>query len=733
MKARISAVISGICIGFLTQLFIADLRPLPASLVLTNNVTGKVRLLDRSGTALTESYLNRWNINYQTPLHLIPETLQMLFIFSEDQRFFSHQGNDFKALASAVFNRLMDKSASRGASTISEQVVRMLHPRERTFWSRALELVEARKLEKKFTKAQILEFYLNQVPYSRNRRGVTQAALTYFNRDLETLSLKEMLALVVFVRSPSKFDPTINQSGRKLLERRIELLSQRLASSQSILAARLAEQDLLQPLGFAAPSAAVDASHFIHFARQSIQDKTDNAAALRTSLDLTLQKKLNRILRTRLKNLATLGAKHGALLVVENQTGEILSWVTASASKAAPSYDAVLVKRQPGSTLKPFVYAEALSQGYQANTIINDSPLALGMQAGLKEYKNFSEIYYGPVSMRQALGNSLNIPAILTARTIGVAKLYNTLRQLGFDSLMQDANYYGEGLALGNGEVSLYELVRAYYTLASGGLRRELKALISQPEAKPQRIFSPEVSSIIANILSDPSARLLEFGHNSLLNFPVQTAVKTGTSSNFRDAWAVGFSRNYTAGVWLGNLDGTAMTEITGATGPILVLRAIFAELERQSISKPLWQSPKLIKKEICLNSQQTSNCKSATEYFISEAEASSQAALDNNLHSDAHCTRPVHLELPSPGLILARDPRIPDADEAFPFTIERSVEPSEVIWFVDHKEVGKSIPNGRTFLWNLEKGRHIVHADLKLANCNNKTIQTPQVAFTVK
>jgi penicillin-binding protein 1C len=230
---------------------------------------------------------------------------------------------------------------------------------------------------------------------------------------------------------------------------------------------------------------------------------------------------------------------NGAVLIVDHLSNEVLAWVNGgnlSEDWPGSRLDGVTTPRQPGSALKPFLYALALEKGWTAATLIDDSPLAMPVGSGLHSYRNYSRVHYGSVRLRVALGNSLNIPAVRTAQFIGPANFLERLTRLGFRSLSQHPDYYGDGLALGNGEVTLLELVQAYASLARQGVFRPLETVLHAPEETPRRVFSEEVSTLIANILSDPEARRLEFGHGNLLRFPVQTAVKTGISA----AWDAG-------------------------------------------------------------------------------------------------------------------------------------------------------------------------------------------------
>jgi len=741
-----------------------DLLPLPESLVPDASSLRKVQIMDRRGAPLSVTFQNPWNLQDYTPLYKIPALLQQAFVQAEDKRFYLHGGVDWKARAHALVQNLRALKAVRGASTLTEQVVRMLHPRPRTLWSRWLEGIEAVRLEARFPKAAILEFYLNQVPYARQRRGVVQAARDYFDRDLDTLSVKEMLALAVLVRAPGLMDLT-RDTGR--IQRPLIQLAERMYRA-NLISADEYHQALQEGLTLAAPNLPVQADHFIRYIYGlDLPIHLLQNGRLSTTLEATLQKRAQEILDSRLKDLRSRRVTDGAILVVDHRSNQVLAWVNGgafSASEEGSQIDAVLSPRQPGSTLKPFLYALALEKGWTAATLIEDSPLAQPVGVGLHAFHNYSRQYYGPLRLRDALGNSLNIPAVRTVEFVGKKQFLERLRSLGFHSLSQHPDYYGEGLALGNGEVTLFELVQAYATLARNGVFSPLAVVLDPltPPEPPKRVYSEEVSSLIADILSDPQARKLEFGRGSLLRFPVQTAVKTGTSSDYRDAWAVGFSRHHTVGVWMGNLNRQPMQEVTGSVGPALVLRSVFAELNRHEEPQPLYLSPHLTSAKICRITGQLAgpNCPTLLEWFepskiptrpcplhqIPSREEKFAAGtprweevgeeggpdFPQEVEPVGDNSEPVHLIRPTPGLQLAMDPRIPDELEAFPFLLSEEIKPVKVDWVVDGHLAGSTSKNEHQFLWPLSRGNHRVHANVWLEE-QRDPIETQEVEFVVK
>jgi penicillin-binding protein 1C len=701
---------------------LGDLRPLPTALVFTTTLGAGIvidgagnadwrglQVQDRRGEPLNVTFANAWNLHDRAVLHEIPPFLREAFVVAEDKRFFEHHGPDWSARLSAAWTNLKSGHAVRGASTISEQVVRMLRPRPRSVWSRWLEGWEARELERRFTKNEILEFYLNQVPYASNRRGVQQAASYYFARSLSTLSKKEMLALAVLVRAPTRFDLKRDAAASAgAIERLAVALTERGELTP-------AERDAVlgEPLALDAPHLAVAAPHFVRHARAewlATATTTTGRTKLATTLDAGLQAQVQRMLDERLSVLASRRVANGALLVVDHMTGEVLAWVVAGGGgEDGPKsfIDAVTTPRQPGSALKPFLYALALDSGWTAAQIIDDAPLSESTSGGLHSYQNYSRRFYGPVALRDALGNSLNIPALKTLQYVGAESYLHTLAALGFEGLTNHPDLYGDGIALGSGAVTLLELVQAYATLANGGVHRPVTTRFDDATVRTaRRVYSAEAASLVANILADADARALEFGRDSVLAFPVQTAVKTGTSSDFRDAWAVGFNYRYTVGAWMGNLDQTPTNGVTGSTGPALLLRGVFAELTRDADTEPLFLSPNLVRGEICvpmpLRDSDTGECLRRDEWFVPGTERSADAAVASV------ATEPIRLRRPTPGLQLAYDPRLPPEAQAFEFELN-GVEPADrVVWTVDGRE---HETRGATYRWTLTRGEHRVAA----------------------
>ncbi len=678
------------------------MRDFPDDLDSLTGATVKSQVLARDGTPLSYTLENSWNTTDVVPLSAVPALLQTAVIVSEDQHFYEHHGVDWPARFAALLLDVREGSALRGASSITEQVVRMVHPRPRNLWSRWVEGFEATRLNARSSKAQILGFYLNQVPYADRRRGVAQAARLYFSRGLDTLSPGEQLSLAVLVRSPVGMDLRRNAPRARWA---VDQLADRL-SLRGELSPALREQIRAEPWVLNDSSASVEASYFVSHVLSASRGAPARAQ-IRTTLDPNVQLTAQKILDGALARLARRHVRDGALLVIDHQNNEILAWVVGQkTSRRGPQlgYDTVLTARQPGSTMKPLLYALALERGWTAATLIDDSALSEAVGAGQHTFHNYSHRQYGLLRLREALGNSLNIPAVKTLKFVGEDAFMERLHLLGVSSLNQHPDFYGDGLALGNGEVSLYEMAQAYTVLARQGRFQALTVLAGDTTPRPEvSIFTPAVATLIGNIMADPDARMLEFGRG--LQFPVDTAIKTGTSTDYRDAWAIAFDYRHTVAVWMGNLDGSATDGVTGAAGPAMVLRSVFSELNRNQDTQPLTLSRDLVRADICRRDGLLADdvCESTSEWFIPGTVPPPTGA------PAATTSAQYRLLQPTVGLLVAHDPRIPAEFEALPMQIAPVTGLQRVEWYVDGRLASST--TRPSYPWPLQHGTHSVHA----------------------
>jgi penicillin-binding protein 1C len=691
----------------------SSLRDFPDDLDSLTGVSVKSQVLARDGTPLSYTLENDWNTTDVVPLTAVPALLQTALIVSEDQHFYEHSGVDWPARFAALALDIRAVSAVRGASSITEQVVRMVHPRPRNLWSRWVEGFEATRLDAHVSKARILEFYLNQVPYAQRRRGVAQAARLYFRRGLDTLSPGEQLALAVLVRSPAGMDLRRNAPRARWA---VNQLADRL-SMRGALSPAEREQVRAVPWVLSDPVPSVEASHFVGRVLSLSRGRLVRSQ-IRTTLDPNVQLTAQQILDSALAGLAKRHVRDGALLVIDHQRNEVLAWVVGGGNSG---YDTVLTPRQPGSTMKPLLYAVALERGWTAATLIDDSDLSEAVGTGQHTFHNYSHRQYGLLRLRETLGNSLNIPAVKTLKFVGEEAFMDRLRLSGVNSLNQHPDYYGDGLALGNGEVSLYEMAQAYTVLARQGRFQALTVLADDPAPRAESsVFTPAVATLIGNIMADPDARMLEFGRG--LQFPVDTAIKTGTSTDYRDAWAIAFDYRHTVAVWMGNLDGSATDGVTGAVGPAMVLRSVFSELNRNQDTRPLTLSRDLVRADICRRTGELADgvCESTAEWFVPGTVPASARPAPRKIE--------YRLLQPTAGLLVAHDPRIPREFEALPMQVAPVAGLRRVEWFVDGKLDASTTNTSHS--WPLLHGTHSVYARIW---DNSESHDTDEVHFHVK
>ncbi|MGH8274286.1 MAG: transglycosylase domain-containing protein [Gammaproteobacteria bacterium] len=688
LGAAIAVTCAAIAAGALTLATRHALMPLPATLP-PPPATRLLAFTARNGMPLNRTHRARFNYTETLPLWRVPPLVKKAFTISEDKRYWSHGGADWRARFAALWTNVRAGHAVRGASTIGEQAARILEPRSRSYWSHWIAGFDATRLLKRFGHADVLRFYLNQVPYGADRRGILPAAQYYFGRNPAALSPAEMLALAVLVRSPVFYDPRAHPQA---LRRAVNELAARMHADDRIDSA-IYRSILASPITPGKRRLAVEAGPFVAYARHRAHALALHELRVRTTLDPALETFVQRTLRARLATLTGRGAKNAAALVVDNATGAILAWAVAPAGKAY-TLDPVLLPRQPGSALKPFVYALAMEHlGWQADTVIEDTPLAEKVGTGVHRYRNYSGRFYGPVSLRYALANSLNIPAVKTAQAVGVPHILDLFHRLGFSTFTKSAGFYGPAVAIGDGPVRLFDMVQAYATLARHGEFLPLRALTNAPKPPEKQVLSPMATSLLANILSDPDARAAEFGANSVLDLPWPTAVKTGTSSDYRDAWTMGFDNRYTVGVWMGRLGGGHMRHITGAIGPALVLRQVFNYLRRGGTYPGLWRSPRLARVSACewIGGK---SCIPRLEW-----------RLPNRIEPQPGAAN-LAIARPLPDETLALDPRLPPAVQNYNFQITAAAAKIvKITWILD----GKPLATTRKPVasWQLALGKH--------------------------
>ena len=563
--------------------------PMPDGLI--GEPVGSTEFVDREGRPLRTMLVDERRYQRRAVLESISPHVLSATVCAEDKRFFSHPGFDVLALLRAGVRWTCGQRS--GASTITQQLVKISESaksqddrsaRPRTVFRKLEEIVFALRVEHDWSKNHILEEYLNRLEYGHLQTGISSASRYYFGRAASDLSVAEAAFLAALPNAPTRLDPWKNMPAAKV--RQHEIL-RRMVRAGAIDAAAAAQAEA-EPLGLLPQRQDFEAPHFVDLLLQRQGLLPKNGGRVVTSLDLELNRRAGEILASQLAKIADKNATSATMVVIDNATGEVV--VLAGSGNYFEAGDGQIngawSARSPGSAVKPFAYLLALEAGAFPGTVVADVPTDFQTSTGLYSPNNYNHRFYGPVSLRFALGNSLNVAAI---RVLGLgggpAELHQVLGALGITTLKFPPEHYGPGLVLGNGEVRLLELANAFACIARGGIFqpfRLLKVPSDTTTKSRRRIFSEQSAWLVADMLADNSARSSSFGLHSFLAFPFPAACKTGTSSNYRDNWAFGFTPEFTVGVWVGNQDGSPMHEITGVTGAAPAMHEMLVHLHER-------------------------------------------------------------------------------------------------------------------------------------------------------
>ncbi|MBD2773350.1 penicillin-binding protein 1C [Iningainema tapete] len=622
-----------------------------------------LEFVDRNGLRLGTLLTRDQEHTAVVPLEQVSPQFVQAILAAEDGGFYEHGALDMKAAARAIKDTIHFKRIVSGASTITMQLARMLDPVPRNVLGKVQEVWLSWRLTAGMSKQEILSAYINRLPMGGNIYGVEAAARTYFSIPASDVNLAQASLLAAIPNNPTYFNPY--EHYQRLKQRQKYVLNRMV--QDGYITGSLAERAFAEEVLFQSRKEGIIAApHFLFwlasynpppqpplmkggqggvgkvppFLRGARGDQV-LSNPIGTTIDLSLQQFVEAQVRQVIYSLAANNVHDAAALVIDNHTGEVLAYV------GSPDYfdeelgrnDGVQALRQPGSTLKPFLYELALAKGViRPNTILADEPAHYAIPGGkLYSPTDYSQSFLGPVRVRVALANSLNTPAVRVLSKVGVQSFLNHLHDLGFEHLNQSVEYYGLGLTLGSGEVSLWELARAYVTMARQGQPTPLittsQSKIRIPRQEPGnesafpgrsqgRSQNPTTWQLITDMLSDRHARAAAFGVDSVLSLPFPAAVKTGTSSNFRDTWTVGFTTDYTVATWVGNFDGEPMRQVSGVTGAAPLWNRIMLHLH--SLEEPASFPPPvdMVQLPICATSglQPTPDCSSVVqEYFYAE------------------------------------------------------------------------------------------------------------------
>ena len=657
-------------------------------------------LLDRHGVAIHElrTDFDSRKLDW-SPLNEISPALIQAVVHSEDKRFYAHAGVDPKAFCRA-FVRNFSGSEKSGASTVTMQLAAILdkgvRPRSgrRSATQKWKQVRAACELERTWSKQEILEAYLNLVTFRGELQGIAAASRGLFRKEPSGLNERESFVLAALIRSPN--------APVERVAKRAKLLALSLQSDvPSGEIERLAHAALAAPY-YVRPKIAIAPHVALYLLRPGMRE-------VASTLDSNLQTFAQGLLKQYLSDLQGQNVKDAAVLVLANKTGEVLAYVANGGLNPPASHvDGIRAKRQAGSTLKPFLYALAIDKRLiTAATLLEDGPLDLPTERGIYRPENYDNRYRGLVPARIALASSLNVPAVRLLLLAGGESFVQKLGDLGFGPL-QDGEYYGHSLALGTLDVSLWELTNAYRVFANDGWWNEATLQLHNNGSARRRAFSREAVFIVSDMLSDREARSSTFGLENPLSTNFWTASKTGTSKDMRDNWCIGWSSDYTVGVWVGNFSGQAMWNVSGISGAAPIWLGVMQYLHKARPSHS--PSPPVAVVEARVSDNQPER---AREWFIKGTEP----AMLQPLKVWPRAT----ITYPPSGTLISLDPDIPVPHQKIFF--QASGSPRDARWVLDGELVG----SGAMQPWTPIRGPH----RLSLVSTDDTTLDS--ITFTVR
>jgi penicillin-binding protein 1C len=636
--------------------------PTPGKLIAaqTNQSSG---IYDRNGTLLYSVYQNQ-NRTYVS-LKTIPKYLQQGTISVEDRNFYTNKGFSITGYVRAALNIVFLRGLS-GGSTLTQQLVKnvLLSP-ERTLPRKIKELMLSIQVDRKYTKDEILEMYLNDVPYGGTAIGVQAASQLYFNKDVKELSLAQSAFLAGLPQSPSAYSPF---SGNKYYIQRTQIVLSSMVRDGYI-TQKQADSALseIKNTKFSQNEIGIKAPHFVMYVKQQLvkqfgeQVVESGGLRVKTTLDYKIEKEAEKIVKEEIAKAKSLKVGNGAAMVTIPKTGEILAMVGSEDYfnlKNDGNFNAAISYRQPGSSLKPITYATAFSRGYTAATLLMDTKTNFKAQDSEKDYipVNYDDKFRGPMQVRFALANSINIPAVKMLAMVGIKNVMQNAYNMGINDWQptdENLRNVGYSLVLGGRDVRLLDEMEAYGVFANGGVKEPLVSILEVKDAKgnvlykynapsPQRIFSQEISFLISHILLDNTARSMEFGTYSQLvvaNHP-SVSVKTGTTNETRDNWTVGYTPSFVVGVWVGNNDNTPMSKVaSGITGAAPIWNRIISFVLKGKPDEQPQKPDDVIAMQIDAlgGGLPRDGQPTRSEYFIKGTEPTNQSAIYQKIKLSKH------------------------------------------------------------------------------------------------
>ena len=646
-------LIGFILLGFVFSMlaFAWYAKDLPSPGKLAQSTQNSTVFYDREGKVLYDMYKdkNRVPVNFNQ----ISKYLKEATISIEDKNFYKHKGISETGIIRSFVNIILGRGL-QGGSTITQQLIKtVLLDSRRTPSRKIKEIILAFEVERKYSKDQILEMYLNEAPYGGIYWGVGSAAKGYFDKEPKDLSLVQSAMLAGLPQNPSIFSPFIGV--KDAWKSRTKDVLRRMREDKYISADE--EQRALkqiESIKFITPNLSINAPHFVFYLRDQIEEEYgskifDQGVKIKTTLSLEVQKIAEKIVKEELAKLKGFNVSNSAVVILDSQTGEILAMVGSYDfnDDKFGKFNAVLGLRQPGSAIKPITYALAFEKGYTPSTVLMDVKTTFPQSPGQPDYvpENYDGKFRGPMQLRFTLGNSINISAVKLLAMVGIKDFLQKASDMGLESLApSDSNLkrFGLAITLGGGETTLLDLTSSFSVFARGGTKRPVngiteindfsgKNIYKKPKISDQQVLSKEASFLISHILSDNNARVEIFGPSSYLNIPGKTvAVKTGTTNDKRDNWAVGYTNSLTVGGWSRNNDNTPMNAkiASGATGASQIWYRLLGELLKKYkdgiMEKP--DKVKAVTVDAYLGGLPRDGMPTRSEYFIDGSEPKEQS-----------------------------------------------------------------------------------------------------------
>lgn len=629
-------------------------RDVPSPKTLSEgNYAESSQLFDRNGKLIYEIYADKRRTSVS--IDEIPKYLKEATLAIEDANFYKHGGFDIKGILRGLWRTIVEKRL-QGGSTLTQQLVKngLLTP-ERTWKRKIKEAVLTIMTEARYSKEQILEMYFNQTPYGGTLWGVEAAAKGIFNKRTKDLDLAESALIAGLPGSPTRYSPFAHPDSAKA---RQELVLKRMKELGYINEEEMVKASQ-EVLNYYLNKNEIQAPHFAFYIKELLTEKygskmvNEGGLRITTSLDLDLQNYVQEIVATEMAKLKKMNVTNGAVLITEAKTGQILAMVGSKdyfAEDIEGKFNITTASRQPGSAIKPLNYAVGLETGkVTAASIFIDEPTCFNV-TGQKSYcpSNYGGAYHGIQTLRNSLGNSLNIPAVKMLKINGLETFVASAAAMGI-STYKDPSAYGLSLTLGGGEVMMTDMNVAFGALANTGLKQKLEPIIKVVDrhgktleefsyVPGERVLSRETSFIISNILSDDGARSMVFGNGSLLNIKghPEVAVKTGTTNDLRDNWTIGYTPDYVVSVWVGNNNNSKMSGVvSGTTGAAPIWNKVMNQiLKDKPVKKPLVPAS-VVKMAVCNLTGQLvpdEGCDSHYEYFIKDSVPTNKVSVSKNL-----------------------------------------------------------------------------------------------------